>query len=210
MRITAPMLAHQARLAGRSALRIVREPDTARELPRLIRTRGRSTVSLRAPWLPFRLIDELSERIGPESRVFEYGGGGSTLWFLDRGTEVVTAEHDAEWSRTLATMTQSRRWTLLERSSAASYRDYVEAITDYPDECFDLVVVDGRERVRCARAAMTKVAPGGWLVFDDIDRPRYEVGLETIGWPRRDVVGFAPAKPTLAYTAVFTRPLVDD
>ena len=30
--------------------------------------------------------------------------------------------------------------------------------------------------------------------------------LDAIGWPRRDVVGFGPAKPTLAYTAVLTRP----
>lgn len=205
MRITAPMLAHQMRLAGRSALRMAREPATARDFSRLIGTRGRSTLRLRLPWLPFRLIDELGERIGPDSRVFEYGGGGSTLWFLDRGAEVVTVEHDASWCRALATLTKSSRWTLLERTGT-SFGDYVAAITDYPDQFFDLVVVDGRERVRCAQAARSKVAPGGWLVFDDIDRSRYAEGLAAIDWPRRDVVGFAPAKPTLAYSTVFTRP----
>ena len=36
----------------------------------------------------------------------------------------------------------------------------------------DLVVVDGRERARCAARATAKVRPGGLLLVDDIDRER--------------------------------------
>jgi hypothetical protein len=50
------------------------------------------------------------------------------------------------------------------------------------------------------------VRPGGLLLVDDIDRERYHAAVDAIGWPRRDVVGFAPAKPTLSYTAVLRRP----
>lgn len=206
MKVTGPMLRHQAGLAARSAARLARHPGEGRELGRLLATRGRGTMELRLPWLPFRLIDELAVRLGPGSRVLEYGGGGSTLWFLDRGASVVTVEHHAEWAQLLRDHVTGGDWTLLERSADRDYAAYVSAVDDYPDDHFDVVLVDGRERGRCALAARTKVRPGGLLVFDDVDRPRYARAIEAVGFPRRDVVGFAPAKPTLAYTAVLQRP----
>lgn len=206
MRVTPSMLRHQGALALRSVHRIAREPQVGRELPRLLATRGRGTVDLRLPWLPFRLIDELTERVGPGSRVFEYGGGGSTLWFLDRGAEVVTVEHDPAWAGTLRTMAESDRWTFLQRPDSDHFESYVAAITAFPDEHFDVVVVDGRERARCVGAARDKVRAGGLLIVDDADRARYAPAIAATGWRRRDVVGFAPAKPTLAYTAVLEKP----
>ena len=47
------------------------------------------------------------------------------------------------------------------------------AICDEPDASLDLVVVDGRARVECARRAMPKVKPGGLLLLDDTSRERY-------------------------------------
>jgi predicted O-methyltransferase YrrM len=206
MAVTGEMVRRQLRLAGRSAKVLVRHPAVGRELPRLAATRGRSTMRLRLPWLPFRLIDELASVVGPGSRVFEYGGGGSTLWFLDQGAEVTTVEHHDGWADELEARISSAAWTLLRRSAADAYADYVAAIDDQPDGSLDVVVVDGRERARCARRAVPKVRPGGLLLVDDIDRDRYRAAVAAIGWPRRDVVGFAPAKPTLAYTAVLQRP----
>nr|WP_246377973.1 class I SAM-dependent methyltransferase [Nocardioides ginsengisegetis] len=200
------MLAHQVRLIGRSARDIVLEPGRGRDLHRLLATRGRSTLTLRLPWLPFALIDRLDEVIGAGSRVFEYGGGGSTLWFLDRGAEVVTVEHDHGWTDALTVAVSSEQWTLIERSSADAYAAYVGAINDYPDGYFDLVVVDGRERARCVTAARSKVRPGGLLLVDDVDREPYASALTNTHWPREDFVGFAPAKPSLAYSAIFRRP----
>ncbi|WP_372733996.1 O-methyltransferase [Nocardioides sp.] len=206
MKITPEMLARQARLIGRSVRVLAREPGLGREFPQLIATRGRSTMSLRLPWLPFRLIEELGEHVRPGSRVFEYGGGGSTLWFLAQGAQVVTVEHHPAWAAQLRASISSESWTLLERPETDRFKTYVEAIEDYPDEEFDVVIVDGRERARCLTAALPKVKPGGLLIVDDADRERYQPAIEATGWNRRDIVGFAPAKPSLAYTAVLTRP----
>ena len=152
MPVTGEMVRTQLRLAGRSAKVLARHPGVGRELPRLAATRGRSTMRLRLPWLPFRLIDELAAVIGPGSRVFEYGGGGSTLWFLDRGAEVVTVEHHEGWADQLEQAISSPAWTLLRRSTDDHYAAYVAAIDEQPDDSLDLVVVDGRERAACARA----------------------------------------------------------
>ena len=97
-------------------------------------------------------------------------------------------------------------WTLAERSADDDYAAYVAAIEEHPDDSFDVVVVDGRERARCLTAACPRCGPAGCLIVDDVDRERYHAAIDATGWPRRDVVGFAPAKPSLAYTAVLTRP----
>lgn len=207
MPVTGAMVRNQLRLAGRSAKVLARHPTVGRELPRLAATRGQSTMRLRLPWLPFRLIDELAEVVGPGTKVFEFGGGGSTLWFLDRGAQVVTVEHHEGWADQLSQAIDDPSWTLLRRPADQQYAAYVAAIEDYPEDWFDLVVVDGRERARCAATATTRVRPGGLLLVDDIDRARYQPAVDALGWPRRDVVGFAPAKPTLAYTAVLRRPV---
>lgn len=206
MKVTREMLRRQAGMAARSARVIGRDPKIGREFPRLVRTLGRSTVTLRLPWLPFRLIDELDSVVGPGTRVFEFGGGGSTLWFLDHGAVVVTVEHDRGWASDLQELVSHHGWTLLERPNDGSFDAYVSAIDAFPDASLDVVVVDGRERVRCLLAAWPKVAPRGLLILDDSDRDRYSTAIEQIDWPRRLIVGFAPAKPTLAYTTVFTRP----
>ena len=209
MKITGPMLRHQAVLGARSLRDIARDPRRTRGLGRLVATGGRSTMRLRLPWLPFPLIDVLEAAVVPGARVFEYGGGGSTLWFLDRGASVVTVEHHPDWARTLRSVIDNRDWTLLERGLEDDAQAYVEAISEFPDGEFDVVVVDGRERVRCALAALDKVRPGGLLILDDIDRDRYAPALEGIAWPRTDYVAFAPAKPTLAYSAAFERPATE-
>ncbi len=209
MRVTPAMIGRQVRFVGRSLVRIAREPSTGRELPRLLRTRGKGTMELRMPWLPFRLVDELARSVGEGSRVFEYGGGGSTLWFLDQGADVVTVEHHEAWADALRRDVRHDRWTLLAVpvDDDGSFDTYVAAIDAYPDDSFDVVVVDGRERARCVRAAAPKVRPGGILVVDDVDRERYAAALHEVDWPREDFVGFAPAKPSLAYSSLFRRPV---
>jgi Methyltransferase domain len=190
---------------GETARRIARQPRLGREFPRLLATGGRSTMRLRLPWLPFRLIDELEAVVRPGIRVFEYGGGGSTLWFLDRGAVVVTVEHDREWATTLERSIGAADWTLLRPSIANGYAEYANTISTYADDWFDLVLVDGRARRHCVRRALPKVKPRGLLLVDDIHRKKHADAVKKVPWPRRDVVGFAPGKLELGCTAVLTR-----
>jgi hypothetical protein len=183
-------------------------PRAARHVPRLLATYGKSPFDLRQPWLPFDLADQLKTMVSRSSAVFEYGGGGSTAWFADHAGSVVTVEHEDEWYAKLASeFAGNPRVTLIHRGSDDDYHDYVHAIDAYPSDSFDVVVVDGRARVRCVERAATAVKPGGLLLLDDVDRSRYAPAFDLIDWPRRIVRDFAPCKSSLAHTAVFTRPL---
>lgn len=51
------------------------------------------------PWYTYPFLRVLPTLVRPEHRVFEYGCGGSTLWWLAHAREVVSVEHDAAWSQ---------------------------------------------------------------------------------------------------------------
>lgn len=162
---------------------------------------GRSSVSERLPWISFPAIDRLEREVKPTDRVFEFGGGGSTLFWSDRVAEVVTVEHDAAWfERLQALMTGNGRakWTgrfvpatpgdLVpipdpadpthyasgdEASKGHHYKAYVEVIDEYPDGHFDIVLIDGRGRTSCIAHSIPKLKRGGLLVLDNAERSYY-------------------------------------
>lgn len=49
------------------------------------------------PWLPFQAIERLVHLSTRSARVFEYGAGGSTIFFSNRVAELVSVEHDRGW-----------------------------------------------------------------------------------------------------------------
>jgi hypothetical protein len=58
------------------------------------------------PWIPFVAENWLEHYLRPDMKVFEYGSGGSTIFFAERVAEVTSIEHDHKWhaqvSRALA------------------------------------------------------------------------------------------------------------
>jgi predicted O-methyltransferase YrrM len=191
--------------AGTIGSVIRRAPRETANVLRLIRTRKRSTLDIRLPWLPFTVIDMLSEAIGQESRVFEYGGGGSTAWFADHAGQVVTVEHDKAWYKALLSATSD--FDNVEVIWAENLADYVATIDQHGEELFDVVVIDGRERVACVERAMPRVKPGGFLILDDSTRSKYARASSLLeDWSRRDYFGFVPCKDEPGDTTIWTRP----
>ncbi|MCS4114594.1 protein-L-isoaspartate O-methyltransferase [Salinibacter ruber] len=158
------------------------------------------------PWLTFPVVDYLERFLEPEMRVFEYGSGGSTVFFARRVQEVVSIEHDSEWLGKLRNRLdeeaienctvhhippslagQKNTVDPADPDSYASgnkdyegmsFRDYVQKIDAYPDCYFDVVIVDGRARPSCFKHAIPKVCEGGVLVFDNTTREWYQPATE--------------------------------
>lgn len=139
----------------------------------------------------------------PGARVFEYGSGGSTLWFADRGCVVVSVEHDTYWHRRVMValspeertrvcclccppvaaadpIRQARWMSGSQAHTGLSFERYVRAIDKYEDHSFDLILVDGRARNAALRRAWPKVREGGVLVLDNSDRARYRGAMEEL------------------------------
>jgi precorrin-6B methylase 2 len=172
----------------------------------MLKLRHADLLALRLPWLPFAVVDRLEALLPCRASVFEYGSGGSTAWFVDRGATVVSIEHDADWYENVSRALGDRpNWSLQLRPLDSP--TYVDAIGDAPDGAFDVVLIDGRERLECLKRAMPKVRPGGLLILDDIERERYRPAFTWLAdWPLETVHGFAPCRPIEAHTAIWTRP----
>lgn len=179
-----------------------------------------------APWITFPALRYLRRRIGPGDRVFEFGSGGSTIFFARHCADVCSIEHDPAWADrvrgrldTLGMHNCVLRHVAPEpdpasasglrppyRSDAEGWGDvsferYVHAIDEMAEQSLDVVLVDGRARADCLRRAIPKVKPGGMLLLDDSQRERYQAAMNDVpsGWVRHEFPG------PIARTEFFTR-----
>ena len=191
-------------------------PRELARLPRWLREKRAQTMGLRAPWWPYAAAEWVASALPPRPHVFEYGGGGSTLWLEDLGATVTVVEHDEAWhgqiSAALSEGTTAlfrppaRTGTITSSVASGFFDDYVAAIDCQPDDSLNLVIVDGRARVECVRRAMPKVREGGILVLDDADRRRYQPALRALaGWERHAFTGLKPGTRHPAHSSAWKR-----
>ncbi len=157
------------------------------------------------PLISYPALDFLARRITAEMAVFEYGSGNSTLWWGARVRRVVACEHDAAWFQRVRTAAPDNVSVLHVPLTAAGR--YASQVLAYPGE-FDLVAIDGRERVACARNAPTGLSAGGVILWDDSDRARYAAGVEFLreqGFRQLPFVGMAPVSGRRKETSLFYR-----
>lgn len=122
------------------------------------------------PWYAPGTQEFLESVIKPDWNVFEFGGGASTIWYSDRVKLVVTAEDDRMYR------------TLIEDHKRANVE--LVGYGHDPLEAFDLVAVDGHDRVECAKRSKSWVKPGGYFLLDNADEDRVKPILELMqGWP---------------------------
>jgi hypothetical protein len=81
-------------------------------------------------------------------------------------------------------------------------------ITKYVN-MFDIVVIDGRDRVNCAKNCTAALRSGGVLVWDNSDRVEYRDGydfLQAAAFKRIDFWGMGALATRRWCTSVFYRP----
>ncbi len=168
---------------------------------RKYRLSTKGTIDHRIPWLVFSCIDFLDKWLKKDMQVFEYGSGGSTLYFAEKTGKIISIEHDAKWFNYAQTVIEKAgfdniSYSLIEPKAMENnlpvdcskpenytscfleykgyeFSTYASAIDQYTNESFDLVVVDGRVRHSCIMHAMKKVKQNGVLLLDNADRSYY-------------------------------------
>lgn len=154
------------------------------------------------PWITYPAIDFLSGRDLGSVRVFEWGSGSSTDWWARRVQEVVACEHDPTWcDQVRGSLPPNATVLLRERGHA-----YTAEVLQHG--LFDIVVIDGRDRVECSRVAPDALTPAGIIIWDNSDRERYEEGLvalATQGFRRVDFHGLVPALQRPSVTSILYR-----
>lgn len=157
------------------------------------------------PWLTYPAIDFLAERVTGGMSVFEFGSGYSTLWWAERAARVTCVEHNPDWAEEVRSMMPPNvdfNHVALEPDG-----DYCH-MARAKRKSFDVIVVDGRDRVNCALRSVDSLSPDGVIVWDNSDRRRYAAGVAALrkrGFRQLKFRGPTPIDTWVAETSVFYR-----
>jgi hypothetical protein len=157
------------------------------------------------PWFTYNAIEFLNSRIKKNMIVLEFGSGNSTLWWSRRVSRVVSCEQDKIWfDRMLPKMPRNVEYLHINLISDLYRAKTVPQIRD----AFDIIVIDGRERVKCAVNSLHTLRNDGVIIWDNSDRERYREGFEKLlaqGFRRLDFQGFGPINSYEWCTSIFFR-----
>lgn len=159
------------------------------------------------PWFTYPALDFLTERVSSGMSVFEYGSGNSTFWWGARVARLVSCEHDKEWYAELKPRVTAENTTYILRRCKGGSTKYAEEIARYRGQ-FDILVIDGRDRVNCMRNGLNSLSRVGVVLWDNSDREEYRSGydlLEGVGFRRIDFWGPGPLSTRRWCTSIFYR-----
>jgi hypothetical protein len=157
------------------------------------------------PWFTYCATEFLKMRLKSDVAVFEYGSGSSTQWWSKRAARVVSCEHDAQWYQIMkGKLSPAVEYHFIELQPGG---DYGKFILNYCD-AFDVIVIDGRDRVNCAKNCLDALRKNGVVIWDNADREKYSEGYDYLmgkKFRRLDFVGMGPIAAIGWSTAIFYR-----
>lgn len=123
------------------------------------------------PWFTDDSIKFLESYIKQDTQILEFGSGRSTVWMSKRSNYVTSVEDDPKWMQ----------WVHENAPSATvimtPLKHYPSVCDNYPDEHFDLIIVDGDSptpgsdsRIECFRKSIRVLKRGGILFLDNAER----------------------------------------
>ncbi len=165
------------------------------------------------PWIAYPAIELLARRVPRDCRVFEYGAGNSTRWWAARVDVLASVEHDRGWFEQvqgqLSRLQLGVRLDHVELVDGGDYGRHARTVAAALGQPWDLVVVDGRDRVHCLRESLQALSPRGVILLDNSDRPQYAPGIEHLrehGFRQLPLRGMAPIIDHVTETSLLYRP----
>lgn len=157
------------------------------------------------PWFTYPAIKFIASRLKKNFLVYEYGSGNSSLWFSERVNKVVCVEHNKAWYEKLkAKIPYNVDLRYKSLDSASAYEDDILET----GLAFDLVLIDGRKRVRCTANTLKVLKASSIIIFDNSEREKYKeamVSLEQATFKRIDFWGMGPVVHINSCTSIFYR-----
>lgn len=157
------------------------------------------------PWMSFTMVALLRQRLQKDQSVFEFGSGFSTMFLAERAQRVVSVEYDPQWYQRITPML-SENCEVVEQA-ADEDGDYCR-VAERRGEHFDVVIVDGRDRVCCVEHSVDSLSERGVLILDDSQRDRYQRAIALMverGFRHLPLPSLAPLEFRDHQTSLFYR-----
>ncbi len=155
------------------------------------------------PWVTYSFIDFIKERINKSQHIFEYGSGSSTIFYAERAGSVTSVEHDKGWfDKVKNTSPGNAEMIFCQLEKDGEYAKKATLI----GKKFDIIIVDGRDRVNCCKYSVDALSENGVLVLDDSEREVYNDARSFLKEKGFKELSFSGISPGLFYekaTSVF-------
>ena len=150
------------------------------------------------PWLCPGTIQYCEAHLSKTMLALEFGSGRSTRWLSTLVGHLVSVEHNSDWYAIVrkqlvdaSISTVDYRFIPLNHPESEAERteynpvpDYVAVADEMKDQSLNLAVVDGHYRTCCVKHLIPKIAPGGYLLVDDINLwPSLDALPVPASWP---------------------------
>ncbi|MFT3867266.1 MAG: hypothetical protein QM715_02100 [Nibricoccus sp.] len=181
---------------------------------------GRQPIDVGLPWISFGALKFLDCFLRPEHEVFEFGGGGSTLYFARRTRHVLTMESHPDWHKTLTAALAEKQFRHvtcelhpISGDEASKFRNdaFFQRVHA---QLWDVILIDcycgysktryGLTRPHAFELAQHQVKPGGIIVLDD-SWMFPELTAAKSGWRITDYIGPGPCRLGVTSTAIFEK-----
>jgi len=158
------------------------------------------------PWLGRTVIDLIKKNLTPGLRVFEWGSGNSTLFWSRYVEKVVSVEYNREWFERISEIVPQN--AMVKYYPLEYNGEYCRAILEEEGQ-FDIILIDGRDRVRCAQNAVERLQQNGIILWDNTEREYYRKGYDFLkekGFKRLELSGILYGNTgTACFTSIFYR-----
>lgn len=145
------------------------------------------------PWMNYPIIAFLQERLSKELTIFEFGSGYSTLFFAKRAKSVMSVEYDDTWFQLINKNLPENAQIIFKQKDIDG--EYCRVIQSTGKQ-FDVVVVDGRDRVNCIKQSIDALSDRGVILLDDSQREYYSDGINHAIEKGFSPLSFEGLKPT--------------
>lgn len=173
---------------------------------------GRHALRYCEPWIVPEAIEYLETLVKPEWKVFEWGCGGSAIWFAERCQKVTVIESVPRWVcwgyERLQEKELSNTLIIHAPTWQGKLTGYINVIEAYKNETFDLISVDGimSARQKSLEHVKRKLKPDGVIMIDNSNKFDV-VGLEDWNELRFQTLPYTYLGKTEVWTTSFyTRP----
>ncbi len=157
------------------------------------------------PWMSYSILDFFEEKLNKNLTFFEYGLGYSTLYFSEKVQSVRSIEHDKTWFHDINEKLKEKGNVEMELVELED--GYEEAIKKIKEK-FDIILIDGRKRVKCAINAFDNISDNGVLILDDSNRDYYQGAFDFYkekGFRKLTFTGLAPTSFRTHASTIFYR-----
>ena len=132
------------------------------------------------PWLTTAAINYLNNYINKiyNIKILEFGSGGSTLWFAKQANinTIISIEHDPRWLKKVESKLQTLNLSNKNlKRFLLNTPNYFLICNNYPNNFFDIILVDSIQRIKCIENSIRVLRPGGILILDNCENEKYKV-----------------------------------